>query len=111
MAKANDLGNMTYAELSELRDSVDAAMIEAKSSEKKSLRAKMEALAGEFGLTIDEVLGSKRGNGRGSTKGSTVAVKYRNPKDETQTWSGRGRRPLWLAAAAKKGQNIETFLV
>lgn len=110
MAKVNGLDKMTYAELSELRDNVEAAMAEAKIAERKALLTKMEELAADSGLTLDDCFGGKRGR-KGSLKGSTVAVKYRNPKDDSQTWSGRGRRPLWLAAAEKKGQKIESFLV
>ena len=37
-----------------------------------------------------------------------VAPKYRNPKDPSQTWTGRGRRPTWIVEA---GGNIERFLI
>ena len=110
MARMNDLDKLTYAELSELRVAVDAAMAAAKVAERKDLLAKMEALAAEAGLSLDDVLGAKRGR-KGALKGTTVAVKYRNPKDDSQTWSGRGRRPVWMVAAEKKGQKVENFLV
>ena len=111
MAKINGLDKMTYAELRELRDRVDAAMIEAQASEKRALRGKMEALAAESGFSVSELVGSKRGPKKGAIKGSKVAAKYRNPKDASQTWAGRGRQPLWLVAALKRGQKLESFLV
>lgn len=56
------------------------------------------------GLTFDEVLGKRR-------KGS-VAIKYRDPKNPENTWTGRGRMPRWIAAAAKGGKaKKEDFLV
>ena len=108
MAKVNGLDKMSFAELSELRDSVDAAMIVAQANERKELRAEMEAIAAKAGLTLAEIIGGKRGS---AMKGSKVAVKYRNPKDADETWTGRGRKPNWLTAALKKGQKIESFLV
>lgn len=109
MAKVNGLDKMSYAELAELRDRVDAAMIAAQAAEKQALRAELEAMAAKSGLTIAEILGSGKG---GSRKGSKVAVKYRNPKDTSQTWTGRGRKPIWLVEALKKnGQKIESFAV
>jgi DNA-binding protein H-NS len=110
MAKVNGLDKMTYAELAELRDRVDAAMIAAQAAERQALRVEMEALAAKAGLTVAEVLGS---NGRGGSKlkGSKVAVKYRNPKDASQTWTGRGRKPNWLVAALNKGQKMDSFAV
>ena len=108
MAKVNGLDKMSYAELAELRDRVDAAMITAQAAEKQALRAELEAMAAKAGLTVAEVFGNGKVGGR---KGSKVAVKYRNPKDASQTWTGRGRKPIWLADLLKKGQKIESFAV
>lgn len=111
MTKLNGLGSMSYAQLLELRNRVDAALVAAKAAEKQELRAKIEALAAKSGLTLSDLLDTKSGPGNSKLKGSKVAVKYRNPKDAAQTWSGRGRQPKWLVAALKKGQKIESFLV
>lgn len=111
MSKLNGLDSMTYAQLRDLRDRVDAAMLATQASERQELRAKMEAMAAKAGLSIADVLGSKSVNNSSKLKGSKVAVKYRNPKDTSQTWTGRGRKPLWLVDALKKGQKIDTFLV
>ena len=109
MAKI-DLERMTYADLSELRDRVDAAMIETQASEKKALKAKLEALAAESGFSIEELIsGGKRSGRKGSS--ASVVVKYRNSKDPSQTWSGRGRKPNWLGEAVSSGKKIESFLV
>ncbi len=111
MTKANGLDTMSYAELADLRDRVDAAMIAAKAAEKAALRAQIEQMAARAGLNLSEVIGGG-GKGKGSNlKGAKVAVKYRNPKHPDHTWTGRGRKPNWLVAALKKGQKIETFAV
>lgn len=109
MRKATRLGKMSYAELRALRDQVDAAMIAAQAKEREQLRAKMEALAAQAGLTLTDVVHS----GRRPSKlaGRQVPIKYRNPKNSSQTWTGRGRKPLWLVEAVRKGQKLETFLV
>jgi DNA-binding protein H-NS len=39
-----------------------------------------------------------------------VLPKYRNPHT-SQTWSGRGKRPLWLTAAMESGHKIEEFRI
>ena len=49
-------------------------------------------------------------DGRGATKG-TGEAKCRNPKDTSQTWTGRGRKPNWLIEAVKKGAKVETFTI
>lgn len=47
--------------------------------------------------------------GKSKLAGRRVAVKYRD--DKGNTWTGRGRPPLWLAAAEKAGKNRDSFLV
>jgi DNA-binding protein H-NS len=51
--------------------------------------------------------GGKRGASRGTRK--PVPIKYADEKGNT--WTGRGRPPLWLAAAEKAGRKRDSFLV
>jgi DNA-binding protein H-NS len=109
MTKTNGLGSMSYVQLLELRDRVDAALKAARATEKRELRAKMESLAAKAGLTLADVLNTASRPSSSKLKGVKVLVKYRNHKDAAQTWSGRGRQPNWLVAALKKGQKLESF--
>lgn len=53
---------------------------------------------------------SKRGKrGVSPVKGKPVPVKYAD--DKGNTWTGRGRPPLWLVAAEKAGRKRDSFLV
>lgn len=106
MAKI-DLTKMTYAQLLDLSERVDIAIAERRAEEAKSVKEQLEALAQESGFNLSELVGGKKQRGR---KG-VVVVKYRNPKDASQTWSGRGRKPNWLVEALKKGAKIESFAV
>jgi DNA-binding protein H-NS len=38
-------------------------------------------------------------------------VKYRDPKNPSNTWTGRGRPPRWMAAAVKSGSKRDDFLI
>lgn len=40
-----------------------------------------------------------------------VLPKYRNPLSPSETWSGRGKTPHWLANALKKGRKIDDFKI
>lgn len=42
-----------------------------------------------------------------TSRQSTVEVKYRNPADPTQQWSGRGRQPAWVKAWIASGKSLE----
>ena len=94
-ANERHFDRMSYAELAELRTQVDRTMVDKQSSERAALRQKMADIAKEHGLSLDEVLGKGR-KGKGS-----VAPKYRDPKNPENTWTGRGRMPLWMVAATK----------
>ena len=95
MARMSGLDRMSYAELAELRTQVDRMMVEKQNSERVALRQKLTDMAKEHGLTLDEVFGKGR-KGKGS-----VAPKYRDPRNPENTWTGRGRMPLWMVAATK----------
>ena len=105
MARMSGLEKMSYAELSELRSQVERLMVEKQNSEKLALRQQMADLAKDHGISLDEVLGKRKGKG-------SVAAKYRDPRNPENTWTGRGRMPRWMAAATKGSKaKKEDFLI
>ncbi len=106
MARIDGLDKFSYAELLDLQERVRAALVDRKADEAREMKEKLQALASKSGFSLSELFGGKRGGRKG-----TVAVKYRNPKDSLQTWTGRGRKPNWLVDAVKKGAKLESFLV
>ena len=106
MPRTPNLNKMSYAELSRLQVQIDRAMSERQNADRSALREKMEALARQHGLSLAEVLGKRR-KGKG-----TVAVKYRDPNNSDNTWTGRGRMPRWMVAATKGAKSKkEDFLI
>jgi DNA-binding protein H-NS len=88
----------------------------------QSLRAEVEAMIGtkiaerrrelesEL-LKLSEIHPGGNGGRGGRAKTRMVPVKYRNPKNTAEVWSGRGRMPLWLGGQIEAGRNREDFLV
>jgi DNA-binding protein H-NS len=105
MAKIS-LDKLSVADLKELQRDVATALVQRQAQEREQLKQDMQALAARHGLSLDEIVG--RGKGK---KGGTVAVKYRNSDNMSETWTGRGRQPRWLVAQLKKGAKLEKFLV
>ena len=95
------LERMTLKELRQHEERVRAAIVAREQQDRTELRNKVVALAEKAGVTVAELFGRGR-------KRRSAGVKYRHPKDPSLTWSGRGRRPKWLADA---GGNIERFRV
>jgi len=97
----SQLEKMSLKELTTLQIRVSQAIAEKRIEERSEVRAKMEELARASGFSVAELFGGKGKRGK-------VAPKYRNPKDASQTWTGRGRRPNWMVEA---GGNPERFLI
>jgi DNA-binding protein H-NS len=100
--KTADLEKMSIKELRDLTRRIDAAIADRKQRDRAELKAKMKALASEAGLSIDELFDGRR------RKGKKVAIKYRDPKNPSKTWTGRGRKPRWMTEA---GGDFERFRV
>lgn len=70
------------------------------------VKAKTEAMFREYGVSKEEVF--DLGGDEGSDKPKrTVAPKYIDPNDGTQTWTGRGRKPKWVEAHLEAGKTLE----
>lgn len=77
----------------------------------KGLRAAARVIT-KHGLSMDdlkEAFSMSRGRNKRTGTRAKVAIKYRDGNDNT--WTGRGRTPLWLVAAEKAGKKREAFLV
>jgi DNA-binding protein H-NS len=75
----------------------------------------LRTLLQKFKLGAADVKSALNGSaraGRGSKlKGLKVKPKYRNPDQRSETWTGRGRTPLWMVALVKKGKKRDDFLI
>jgi DNA-binding protein H-NS len=101
------IDKLTYAELIELQERIETTIEEKRAEEQAKLREKVAEMAAEAGLSLEEVV-SKKGKDR---RKGTVAIKYRNSRDRTQTWTGRGRKPNWLVAELEAGKSLEDFAI
>ncbi|GAA0706009.1 H-NS histone family protein [Dyella marensis] len=106
---AINLKSLSADQLATLISNARSQLEQSRSQQIGEVRGKIEALLKSSGLTLAEVF--PRQVGKGKAKG-TVAAKYRNPEDPSQTWSGRGKRPLWLVAQLKKrGVTLDSLLI
>ncbi|WP_425491224.1 H-NS family nucleoid-associated regulatory protein [Luteimonas fraxinea] len=73
-------------------------------------------LVASEGYTVDEVLGRQSPVVAASArpkrrKLGKAAVKYRDPENRRNSWTGRGSMPRWLAAKVKRGISAADFLI
>ena len=71
--------------------------------------SRIRALMIEHGLSCADLTLRTQGTG-GPKMGAKVAAKYRDSASGL-TWSGRGLKPKWLAAAIANGRPAEDFLI
>jgi len=108
---AINLNSLSPAELQALIKSAEAQLHSARKNHIQEVRTKIEGLLKSAGLTIDEVYPRRGGQGSKGPK-AAVAPKYRNPENPAQTWSGRGKRPLWFSEVLKKkGVTADSMLI
>ncbi|MFC3653731.1 H-NS family nucleoid-associated regulatory protein [Dyella humi] len=109
---AIDLKTLSPKELQSLIANAEAHMQEAKVTQIQEVRRKIDTLLHNAGLTLADVYPTRGGKASKAGKRSVVAPKYRNPEDASQTWSGRGKRPLWVVAALKRrGVTLDNLLI
>jgi DNA-binding protein H-NS len=104
-----DVSHLTVIQLDDLISQAQKEITRKKALARKSLMADMEKLARDAGVSLNELFPSA-GTKIAKVK-STVAPKYRNPKDALQTWTGRGRQPLWIAAQLAEGKALSSLLI
>ena len=114
------LRDMSTPELLELREQIQAAL----ASKREELQRQIDELStlevagasnvrvGRRGRRARVAAPSRGGNGRAHPlKGRTVAPKYRDPENPSQTWAGRGQTPRWLTAYEQQGRKRDEFFI
>jgi DNA-binding protein H-NS len=83
-----------------------------KNAEKPGIK-QLKALISKYKLSPTDVKLALNGRGskRSALAGRKVKPKYRNPADKRETWTGRGRQPLWLVASLKSRKKLDSFLI
>ena len=102
-----NLNALSLEELKDLQDKVAIAIFDFERRKKAETLIELKALAQSRGFSLDELLD----NGKGNKKKAPVAAKYADPANPDNTWSGRGRKPKWLAVALENGASIENFAI
>ncbi|MFP4155733.1 MAG: H-NS family nucleoid-associated regulatory protein [Halothiobacillaceae bacterium] len=104
-----DLSQMSADELKELMEQAENSLRERHQRRIMELRKEAEELAREMGMAVGEVFGVD--GGRGPAQKSKLPPKFMNPNNPKQTWTGRGKRPRWLAEALERGEPEDKFRI
>jgi DNA-binding protein H-NS len=100
--KSNDLKSMSVDELWNLHERLIVELNRKIAAEQATLENRLHQLS--------SVVGNGALN-RARRPYPKVMPKYRNPKNESETWAGRGKQPRWLRAELRSGKKLNDFLI
>jgi DNA-binding protein H-NS len=103
-----NFSSMSIDDLWQLHEEISQVLSARLTSEKRELEKRLSQLRRDFDAPQAEPAKSPINERR---KYPRVFPKYRNPNEPSETWSGRGKQPRWLAAALKTGHKIEDFAI
>ena len=98
-----DWASMTTAELWQLYDEVTTVLSRRMTAEKAKLEARLRKIEGTAAPAQSEK--------RPRRPYPPVLPKYQNPKNPSETWSGRGKQPRWLKAQLRAGKKLNDLLI
>jgi DNA-binding protein H-NS len=103
-----DLSTKSVSELRTLQVEITQELKKREAHEVNEARAKILAIAQSVGMPVGELMNGSAGARVKAAKGpkKEVPVKYRNPADASQEWTGRGRKPLWVTALLAEGKSL-----
>ena len=102
--KRSDVEILSTEELWVLHQKVTATLKAKIIAENKVLEDRLSQLIGRFRVEQTSETTERRSY-------PTVFPKFRNPKQPSETWTGRGKKPRWLTAQLKSGKQINDFRI
>jgi DNA-binding protein H-NS len=106
-----DLSNMSLGDLRNLQEQIKQEMKKREHQEVQKAREQILAIAQSVGVPLKDLIST---GGRGAAKTAnpgSVAVRYRNPDNASQQWTGRGRQPKWVKEWVEGGNSLDKLRV
>lgn len=94
------LQSATSETLEKWRRDIDSELQKRDAKAKADAKRQILELAGTHGIDLSELSGAAGGE-----------AKYRNPNNPFEAWSGRGRKPKWVAEYLDGGGNLEDLVI
>ena len=101
---SEQLQSMSTDQLWDLYEKIHSALADKLQAEKVKLEERLRKIEGR------RIEGSGI-EGRVRRPYPPVHPKYKNPKNPTESWSGRGKQPLWVREQLKSGKKLDQFLI
>ncbi len=100
-----DLIKIPLKDLLVFQTKLNKAVEIRREEEKQEVYQKITELALESGFSLSELMSQK------PPKKAPAPIKYRNPDNKNEGWTGKGRKPKWLEDQLGAGKKLEDFAV
>jgi len=104
----NELHELSESQLAAVIDNAQKALRDRQEGKRKEGIAKIREIASSIGVNVEISSEASKASPR---KGGKVAVKYQNPANPANKWTGRGMKPKWLRELVEQGHSLEEFSV
>ena len=112
--KLPDLSSLSEDDLSALAERIEQELRSRRDTKRRDFFASIRKQAEALGVAPEEVaaeLARKATTPPVTDRRSTVAPKYRNPTNPSETWAGRGVKPRWMQALLAQGKSMDDFRI
>ena len=108
-----DLSNMSLGDLRNLQEQIKQEMKQREQQDMQKAREQIMAIAQSVGLPLKDLMaaGGRGAKSIGKSGAGAVAVRFRNPDNESQQWTGRGRQPKWVKEWVEGGKSMDKLRV
>jgi DNA-binding protein H-NS len=89
---------------------LEAEQNKRRAEKRQALKTQISALVKAQGVSLSDLFpqpGKAKGRPKGKPQGEAPKVRYRNPDNAGQTWTGTGRKPAWFVEALSSGKTLE----
>ena len=102
---------MSYDELLAVRTRVDQEITGRGPGELEALKEKLVLIANAQGLSLADLFGQPPKPDKKQRKKREMKIKYRNPDNPGETWTGIGKPKKWLQDKLDAGATLENFVI
>ena len=101
-----DYNTLTLEQLKEINRKSAAAITSYEGRTRKEAIAKATEIARAAGFSsLEDMMAAQ------PAKAGKAEPKYRHPENPDLTWTGRGRKPSWIAEALEAGKSLDDFAI
>ncbi|WP_198115746.1 H-NS histone family protein [Massilia rhizosphaerae] len=106
-----DLSNLSLSDLRNLQEQIKQEMKKREVQEVQKAREQILAIAQSVGMPLKDLISATGRGGKAGANTGSVAVRYRNPDNASQQWTGRGRQPKWVKEWVEGGKSLDQLRV